>query len=184
LGEATNGASLSTPTLELVLDAGETFTPSSPALLTAEPLLETPLPVETQPTVFETFPALSEAAPRPTRTPTPEPGEPFALAGQESLCDANLPEGLLQVIVLNRSRRQLAGIEIVITWERGKESFFTGLKPELGNGYADYLMGSDTTYTVQLGRGSDVALGITPPICQSPDGVGFLGSIKLTFQQP
>jgi hypothetical protein len=87
-------------------------------------------------------------------------------------------------MVLNRSRRQLAGVEIVITWDGGKESFFTGLKPELGNGYADYLMTPDLTYTVQLARGSDVALGVAAPICQSPDGATFLGSIKLTFQQP
>ena len=186
LDAETNGVPLSTSTPEIILDAGETFTPTSPLPLPEEPILEpeTPLPVETLPTVFETFPAVSEAAPRPTRTPTPKPGEPFALAGQESLCDANLPGGLLQVMVLNRSRRQLPGVEIVITWEGGTESFFTGLKPELGNGYADYLMEAETTYTVQLARGSDVALGITAPTCQSPDGEGFLGSIKLTFQQP
>jgi hypothetical protein len=106
------------------------------------------------------------------------------LAGQETLCDANLPEGLLQVLVLSRSRRQLSGVEIVITWEGGKEQFFTGLKPELGNGYADYLMTPDTAYTVQLARGSDVALGILAPICQGTNGESFLGSIKLTFQQP
>jgi hypothetical protein len=106
------------------------------------------------------------------------------LTGQENLCDPNLPDGLLQVLVLNRSRRQLAGMEIVITWNGGTEQFFTGLKPELGNGYADYMMTPETTYTVQLARGSDVALGITAPTCQSPEGASFLGSIKLTFQQP
>jgi hypothetical protein len=85
---------------------------------------------------------------------------------------------------LNSNRRQLAGIEIVITWESGNEQFFTGLKPELGNGYADYIMSPDTSYTVQLARGSDVALGITAPTCQASNGETFLGGIKLTFQQP
>ena len=186
LEEDANGKSVSTPTLEILVDAGNTFTPTSPPPLTEEPILEneTPLLVETQPTVFETLPSTIDATPQPTRTFTPEPGEPFALAGQETLCDANLPEGLLQVLVLNRSRRQLAGTEIVITWDGGKEQFFTGLKPELGNGYADYLMAPNTTYTVQLARGSDVALGITAPTCQSSAGESFLGSIKLTFQQP
>lgn len=181
-----NGVSRSTSTPQIVVDAGETFTPTAPLPLTEEPVLgeETSLPVETQPTVFASLPAVEDSTPRPTRTSTPEPGEPFALTGQESLCDVNLPEGLLQVLVLNRSRRQVPGVEIIITWDGGIESFFTGLKPELGNGYADRLMESDTTYTVQLARGSDVAQGITAPICQSPDGVSFLGSIKLTFQQP
>ena len=186
LGEEANGAAVSTPTLEILIDAGNTFTPSPLPPLTDEPILGTEVPalIETQPTIFETLPAASESAPGPTHTPTPEPGEPFALAGEETLCDANLPEGLLQVLVLNRSRRQLAGVEIVITWDGAKEQFFTGLKPELGNGYADYLLAPDITYTVQLARGSDVALGITAPICQSPDAENFLGSIKLTFQQP
>ena len=186
LEETGNGVPISTATLELLIDAGNTFTSTSPPPLTEEPIseAETPEVIETQPTVFATLPAVSEAAPRPTRTFTPEPGEPFALAGQETLCDTNLPEGLLQVLVLNRSRRQLTGVEIIITWDGGKEQFFTGLKPELGSGYADYLMTPGTTYTVQLGRGSDVALGITPPTCQNPNGENFLGSIKLTFQQP
>jgi len=75
-------------------------------------------------------------------------------------------------------------VEIDITWDGGKEAFFTGLKPELGNGYADYSMAPAITYSVQLARGSDVALGITAPTCQSSAGETFLGGIKLTFQQP
>ena len=186
LGQTANGVPISTPTLELLLDAGNTFTPTLPPSLTDEPIQGTGTPelIEPQPTVFATLPPVSEAPLRPTNTFTPEPGEPFVLAGQETLCDTNLPEGLLQVLVLNRSRRQLAGTEIIVTWDGGKEQFFTGLKPELGNGYADYLMTPGTTYTVQLGRGSDVALGITPPTCQSPSFENFIGSIKLTFQQP
>ena len=186
LGAESSGGTLPTPTLEIALDAGNTFTPTSPSALTDIPILlsETPEFIETQMIVVETQPVALESTPRPTPTITPAPGKPFTLTGQENLCDPNLPDGLLQVLVLNRSRRQLAGIEIVITWDGGKEQFFTGLKPELGNGYADYLMTSGTTYTVQLARGSDVALGITAPTCQSPDGTTFLGSIKLTFQQP
>jgi len=186
LGVETSGGALATPTLAFAVDAGNTFTPTSPAELTDLPILvsESPEFIETQTIVFETQPALLESTPRATPTPTPAPGKPFTLTGQENLCDSNLPDGLLQVLVLNRSRRQLAGVEIVITWDGGTEQFFTGLKPELGNGYADYLMMPETTYTVQLVRGSDVALGITAPTCQSPDGATFLGSIKLTFQQP
>jgi hypothetical protein len=185
LEEGANGAPVSTPTLEII-DAGNTFTPSPLAPLTEESILEaeTPSLLETPPVAPETLPAVNEPAPRPTRTSTPEPGEPFTLTGQETLCDTNLPEGLLQVVVLNRSRRQLAGIEILLTWDGGEEQFFTGLKPELGNGYADYLMTPDITYTVQLGNGSDVASGVVAPTCQSPEGTNFLGSIKLTFQQP
>jgi hypothetical protein len=177
LEEGTSGGSVSAATNGGANQSGNTFTPS--------PLVaETPQPVETQTAAIETQTPLSEATPRPTRTSTASPGKPFALMLQEPGCDPNLPEGLLQVITLNRNRRQLAGVEIVVTWDGGKEQFFTGLKPELGNGYADYLMTPDTTYTVQLVRGSDVALGITPPTCQRPNGETFIGGVKLTFQQP
>ncbi len=125
-----------------------------------------------------------EATPRPTRTPLPTQGEPFVLTGQESICDSNLPDGLLQVLVLNANRRQLPGIEIRITWDNGEDQFFTGLKPELGNGYADFIMSPDITYAVQLALGSDIATSLIAPVCESPSGEPFTGGYKLTFQQP
>lgn len=149
--------------------------PDSPIVLT-----ESPVPPESA----ETQPVVAASTPHPTRTAVPTLAEPFKLTGQEDVCDPNLPDGLLQVIVLNSSRRQVAGVKIVITWDGGEEQFFTGLKPELGNGYADYTMAPNTTYTLQLGIGSDIATGITIPTCQTSTGERFSGGIKLTFQQP
>jgi hypothetical protein len=189
LGEDGNDESFLTPTAETIgqADSEQTSTASFPSAtpeISTEPT-EAPEFTETPETIQTELAGTGiVSTPRPTLTPTPEPGEPFALTGQETVCDPNLPDGLLQVVALNASRRQTPGIEIVITWDGGKEQFFTGLKPELGNGYADYIMTPDTTYTVQLARGSDVALGITAPTCQTADGDPFSGSIKLTFQQP
>jgi hypothetical protein len=149
--------------------------PDSPSLLTETPA--TAGSVETQAVV-------TESTPRPTRTAVPTLLAPFKLTGQEDICDPNLPDGLLQVVVLNSNRRQVAGVKIVITWDGGEEQFFTGLKPELGNGYADYVMTPNTTYTLQLAIGSDIATGITVPTCQTATGESFSGGIKLTFQQP
>jgi hypothetical protein len=143
---------------------------------------ETPEIAETNP--VETQTVLSTATPRPTRTPLPTQGAPFRLIGQDTVCDPNLPERLLQVIVFNSNRRQLAGIKIVITWDTGGEEFFTGLKPELGNGYADFLMFPGTSHAVQLALGSEIATDLVPPACQTPSGETFLGGYKLTFQQP
>lgn len=136
------------------------------------------------PEVFPTPTLLLEATPRPTRTQLPTQGAPFALTGQESICDSNLPDGLLQVLVLNSNRRQLPGIEIRITWDGGDDKFFTGLKPELGNGYADFIMTPNVGYTVQLAQGSDIATGLIAPACESSSGDSFNGGFKLTFQQP
>jgi hypothetical protein len=182
LDENNNGALISTPTIEVVNQIEDAPTATDLPITSEEPLVltETPASLET----LETQATVSPPTPRPTQTPIPTLGAPFELTGQESICDPNLPDGLLQVVVMNRNRRQVAGMEIVITWDGGKEQFFTGLKPELGNGYADYIMTPNTTYIVQLARGSDVALGITPPTCQSANGENFFGGIKLTFQQP
>jgi len=140
-------------------------------------LTETPQTIETQPDVIA-------ATARATQTPVPTLGAPFTLTGQDNVCDTNLPDGLLQVIVLNSNRRQIGGAKIIITWEGGEEQFFTGLKPELGNGYADYMMTPNVTYTIQLASGSDIAAGLTTPTCQAQSGETFFGGIKLTFQQP
>jgi hypothetical protein len=124
------------------------------------------------------------ATPRPTRTALPTQGAPFQLTAIDTVCDANLPENLLQVTVYNSSRRQLAGIKIIVTWDIGGEEFFTGFKPELGNGYADFIMTPGKSYAVQLGIGSEIATEITPPACQAANGESFDGGYKLTFQQP
>jgi len=143
---------------------------------------KTPQQIETQFTEPQTI--SGTVTPRPTKTPLPTQGAPFILIGQDTICDINLPDGLLQVIVYNSSRRQLAGVKIIITWDAGDEQFFTGLKPELGNGYADYLMTPNTTYTIQLGAGSDIATNLIAPACQTSSGETFTGGFKLTFQQP
>lgn len=141
------------------------------------------------PEIIQTIPAETQlpfvtSTPRPTRTPPPTQGPPFRLIGQDTVCDPNLPEGLLQVIVLNASRRQLAGVKVIITWDTGGEEFFTGLKPELGNGYADFLMFPGVSHAVQLALGSEIATDLVPPACQISSGETYLGGFKLTFQQP
>ena len=152
-----------------------------------------PSPIPTSPTqdiatatleVTPTQPLPIASTPRPTQTPIPTIGVPFKLIAQESLCDSNLPDGLLQVLVLNSNRRQMPGMEIRITWEANEDRFFTGLKPELGNGYADFLMTPNIAYAVQLAQGSDVASGLIAPACQTSSGANYFGGFKLTFQQP
>jgi hypothetical protein len=157
-------------------------TTSTSTLPTASPDIPVEVTETAQPN--ETQAPLSVSTLRPTRTPIPTPGVPFTLTGQETVCDPNLPDALLQVIVFDSRRRQLAGAKIIITWDGGEEGFFTGLKPELGNGYADFIMDPNTTYTVQLGAGSDIASGLTTSTCQTSDGETFFGGIKLTFQKP
>ena len=166
-------------------DPSNTVSPSPedlPVDVTETPeAMDTPI-AETQ--AVETQPVVINPTQRPTQTPVPTLGTPFALIAQDTVCDTTLPEGLLQVIVFNSSRRQVTGAKIIIAWENGEDQFFTGLKPEVGNGYADFAMSPNVTYTLRLAAGSDIADGLIAPTCQTPSGEPFLGGIKLTFQQP
>ena len=159
------------------LTSTATFPPPPPDVPIITTETQAPVEVETQST-----PAAPK--PRPTQTTVPTLGAPFRLSGQEDVCDPNLPDGLLQIIVLSSNRRQMPGMKILITWNGGEEQFFTGLKPELGNGYADYVMTPNVSYTIQLAVGSDIATDVSTPTCQPSSGETFFGGIKLTFQQP
>jgi hypothetical protein len=127
---------------------------------------------------------ISTATTRPTRTSTPTLGAPYQLVGQDTICDSELAEGLLQIVVINVTRKQIPGAEIIITWSGGEEHIFTGLKPELGNGYADFLMAPDVTYSVRMADGGTPASGISASPCTATDGSTYLGGLLITFQQP
>lgn len=126
----------------------------------------------------------NSATPRPTRTALPTQGAPFRLTALDTVCDPNLPKGLIQVLVFNSNRRQMPGVKIIVTWDSGEDEFYTGLKPELGNGYADFIMEPGRSYSVQLGLGSEISTDVTTHSCQTSDGESFLGGYKITFQQP
>lgn len=121
--------------------------------------------------------------PRPTFTPTAGPGSPFVLTSQETLCDPGSSK-VMQFILTDSKRRQVAGVEIIVTWNQGEDRFFTGFKPELGNGYADFAMQADTIYNIRIVTGGAFVPDISAPTCTDPNGVEFFGGILLTFQQP
>lgn len=126
----------------------------------------------------------STATPRPSQTPTPTLGAPYQLVGQDMICDPELEPGLLQVVVTNLSRQQIPGAEIILTWNSGEEHFFTGLKPELGYGYADYLMTPGLTYSVRMADGGTPASELSSPDCTTTGGDAYIGGIRITFQKP
>lgn len=121
--------------------------------------------------------------PRPTFTPTAGPGAPFALINQETVCQPDPQPGLLQFILMDARKRQTPGIEIIVTWDRGDDRFFTGFKPELGDGYADFIMQEAVAYNVRIVAGGTVVPNIVAPACTDPNGQTYLGGLLLTFQQ-
>lgn len=171
------------------LTATETDVPATDAGLTSPPdsteALVADSPEPATGSTSTSIPAqVLTATPRSTRTATPTLGAPYQLVGQDTVCDPELEEGLLQVVVTNLSRRQIPGAEIIITWNSGEEHIFTGLKPELGHGYADFLMTPGVRYSVRMADGGTPASELSAPDCTSTGGEAYIGGIRLTFQQP
>jgi hypothetical protein len=173
------GANLPTETLTNTPEPLKQPVSTPTSTSTSETGLPTP---EIEPT--NTSVPISTATTRPTRTPTPTLGAPYQLVGQDTVCDPELAEGLLQIVVINITRKQIPGAEVIITWSGGEEHIFTGLKPELGNGYADFLMAPDVTYSVRMADGGTPASGISASTCTGTDGSTYLGGLLITFQQP
>jgi hypothetical protein len=121
--------------------------------------------------------------PRPSRTATPTLGAPFLLVDQEVICNPAYPEGLLQIEVADGNGDPVPGMRLTVTWQGGSDVFYTGLKPDLGDGYADFKMAPDVTYSLQLGRGGSTLVGLSAPTCQGDDGE-YWGGLYLYFEQP
>jgi len=82
------------------------------------------------------------------------------------------------------ARRQIPGIELILSWAGGEEHFFTGFKPELGNGYADAIMSPGVTYNLRAADGGAPVTELTPPTCQKTNGETYFGGLKITLQRP
>ncbi len=122
--------------------------------------------------------------PRPTQTLTPTAGAPFILLSNDKVCNPNLTDGLMQISVIDSRHHQLPGVEIIITWDGGEENFFTGFKPEIANGYADYVMQPSVTYTIRIAESGAPVPDLTAPTCTDSSGQTYTGGLHLTFQQP
>jgi hypothetical protein len=179
----------------LASTAAATFTPPPSATLTSTPVLSDTQVVssETQTATLETAtrrtatPTLTPAptlTPLPTATPSPTSGAPFVLDKQDTVCDPNLKEPTIQILASDASGNPVPGIEGVVTWDGGETHFYTGLKPEMGSGYADFTMTPGTIYTLRLGDGGQPVNGLTAEQCSQSGGGTYWGSLRLYFKQP
>ena len=122
--------------------------------------------------------------PLPTRTPTLTPQALYVLQDQELVCAEELGQPVIQVFAEDQAGEPVAGVEVVVNWEGGEDHFFTGLKPELGLGYADFSMTPGVAYTLKLSGGGNPVPGLTPAECETQGGKRYWGSWQLVFVQP
>jgi hypothetical protein len=84
------------------------------------------------------------------------------------------------VIVLDAQGQQQPNVELLVRWSDGDDRFYTGLKPEVGAGYADYTLVEGETYqVVVIGRESQIAQGIVAGRCENQ---GYPDSWQVVFQ--
>jgi hypothetical protein len=132
LGVPSEAAIAYLPTSTPTIAPSPTFTPS-------------PLPT-TPPTATPT--TTPTATPTPEATPTPDVRPPYRVAERRQVCDDPDVAGVIQVYVQDVEGQGLPNIEVQVGWEGGQDRFFTGLKPEIDLGYADFQMSPGLTYDV------------------------------------
>jgi hypothetical protein len=163
--------------------ASATPIPATPTKPNVTPAATTGTPARQMPSQSPS-PSPTETRVPPTRTPSITPGAPFVLASKNQVCDPALPGPLIQVQVNDAAGQPVAGVEVSVTWNGGEDSFFTGLKPDVNLGYADYSMTAGTVYTLTLGDGGQPVSGLQSVDCTPSSGPDFQGGWLLKFTQP
>jgi hypothetical protein len=158
-----------------------TPTPLAVAILTETPLPGTPGTPTRTPRPSAT--PLPSATSLPSQTATATPGAPFALQSSRLACDQAYAQPLIQVEAQDAAGLPVPGVPVVVSWPGGEDRFYTGLKPELGLGYADFTMTPGLTYILRLGEGGQPVPDLRATECETAGGQ-FWGAWVLVFAQP
>jgi hypothetical protein len=106
------------------------------------------------------------------------------LKERNQICDPDLEDPQIQILVTDAGGNPVPGVEIIIQWDQEEENFFTGLKPEFGLGYADFTMTPDVVYTLHIADGGQLIQDLAAQECSTNNGERYWGSWLLTFTQP
>lgn len=177
--------------------------PTVPVLATgpAQNSATSTLPAGTPFSTLENAQAIHTATPkpsptRPAPTLTPQPtiapritisptlSTPFVLLDRRPVCDPAVEDSLIQIWVQDSDGNPLPGIKITVAWQGGQESFYTGLKRQVGPGYADFVMSEGYTYLATAGEGGEQASGLTTGQCTAADGSQRMTGWVLKFGLP
>jgi len=121
--------------------------------------------------------------PLPSWTPTPTRRSPYTLRSQEFVCEEVLDRPLIQIEVKDAAEQPVPGIEAIANWDGGENHFFTGLKPDLGLGYADFVMTPGVVYTLRLAAGSELIPDLATSECEDQENNRYWGTWRFLFTQ-
>jgi hypothetical protein len=118
---------------------------------------------------------------------TPGSNALFGVAQSVILCEDTTIGGLLRIYVRDRLGKGVPGVEIAVSWATGKDTFFTGFKPDIDPGYADFQMEPGRIYQIELisvetdDETSEINIDNDTLCPNLPDGVD--PSWQIVFQQ-
>ena len=132
--------------------------------------IATPAPTPT-PTLSPT-PTMAATA-TATVTPTPTAlasAQRFRLSSKRAVCAEGEGPDLIAIYVQDENGDGIPGIRIEVSWEDGSEVFYTGLKPYIDPGFADYAMEDGREYSVTVGLdATETASGMHTMEGECPD---------------
>jgi hypothetical protein len=185
------GGGVMPDTSSLTPTQAATFIPPTsaftPTPLLIEPTANLTSPTQTSPTppsIALSPESTTDYQPPPTETPTPTQGAPFVMKETQLICNISQSEPLIQVEIKDAAGQPVPSVEVMVTWDGGEDHFFTGLKPELGLGYADFVMTPKVVYSIRLADGGQAVNDLTAAECVVDDDNRYWGSWFLTFVQP
>jgi hypothetical protein len=147
-----------TPTPTVTATPTSTATPTVTMTPSATPLLPTIAPTSTAITKTQVTPEVQATA---TATPLP----PYEVYDKSFSCQTmehpDAGRGLLKVRVEDADGRPQAGVALSITWADDEDTFFTGLQPGEGPGYADFVMQPGLKYSLSIDRDESDPVAIT-----------------------
>jgi hypothetical protein len=134
----------------------------------------------------ETEPPSGTESAENTSTPEATEAPPFILQDASGpICDPTLGESLIQIYATNASGEGIPGVQITINWGLDEEEkFFTGLKPELGLGYADFEAEPGFEYEVLTDDSGVLVSELELPACSSDSGDSYWGSWEIYITHP
>lgn len=178
LGEGVTPLALSSSTAQVVIST------QSITAITPTPIVNLPISNPTQTSTVPVPQATKTLQPTSTATSAPTVGAAFVLQETMLVCNPDQSQPLIQVEIRDAAGQPVASVELVMTWDGGEDHFFTGLKPELGQGYADFLMTPEVVYSLQIADGGQAVNDLTAAECLLDNGSRYWGSWMLTFIQP
>ncbi len=138
------------------------------------------------PTATSTGIFLPTSTTNPTKIPTDqldateEPDRTYLVIEQIMICDVINLLPKLEVYVFSDGK-QIPWVEIEVRWTAGTDYLYTGLKPDIGLGYADFEMSQHVFYDLKISENSETLEQIGWAECEDSDGTMYWGGWEIHF---